>query len=251
MKQLAGASRACASSSRPWSRVIGAIAAIGAVSRSTGSTRSRDRRAPARLGPRAVVAVVLDDGGLADRPERRSCVGDRERPLPLDRRRQDLGADRAEELQRDERRAGRGHALRRRRAMPPRRRARSSGRARRGRRRAAPPSSRSAPTAARPGQVQHPTGLPNAALQAFAVDPANSKTFYARADERQALPLDRRRASRSSSPRRRSAIPPWAIAIMKGGQFVGGDMDTGPYLSPNGTSVEEDDVHGLARHARW
>ena len=46
-------------------------------------------------------------------------LGTSERPLPLDRRRQDVDADRPEGLQRDERRAGRELALRRRRARDP------------------------------------------------------------------------------------------------------------------------------------
>ena len=75
-------------------------------------------------------------------------------------------------------------------------RTRSSGRARR----APPPDGpavrrRRAPTTARPGRTLHPNGLPNVTVQSLAADPgASDSTLYALLNERQALPLDRRRA---------------------------------------------------------
>jgi photosystem II stability/assembly factor-like uncharacterized protein len=82
-------------------------------------------------------------------------------------------------------------------------------------------------------QVKHPAGLPNAALQAFAVDPSNTQGFYAvLTNGKVYLSTDGAKSFRLSSSK--IGIPPWAVAITKGGQFAGGDMDTGPYLSSNG-----------------
>ena len=84
-------------------------------------------------------------------------------------------------------------------------------------------------------KVQHPAGLPNAAVQAFAVDPANNQNFYAVLTSGKVyLSSNGAKSFKLSSPK--IGIPPWAVAIMKGGQFAGGDMDTGPYLSSNGTT---------------
>ena len=100
-------------------------------------------------------------------------------------------------------------------------------------------------------KVQHPAGLPNAALQAFAVDPANSTELLRRARRAGSSTARPTARSRSSSSSPKLGIPPWAVAIMKGGQFAGGDMDTGPYLELERQDLEEDDLHRLARHARW
>ncbi len=82
-------------------------------------------------------------------------------------------------------------------------------------------------------KVQHPAGLPNAALQAFAVDPADPQHFYAVLTSGKVyLSTNGAKSFKLSSTK--IGIPPWAVTIMKGGQFAGGDMDTGPYLSPNG-----------------
>ena len=82
-------------------------------------------------------------------------------------------------------------------------------------------------------KVQHPAGLPNAAVQALAVDPANTQNLYAvLTNGKLYLSIDGAKSFKLSSSK--LGIPPWAIAITKGGQFVGGDMDTGPYLSTNG-----------------
>jgi photosystem II stability/assembly factor-like uncharacterized protein len=84
-------------------------------------------------------------------------------------------------------------------------------------------------------KAQHPAGLPNAALQAFAVDPANAQNFYAVLTSGKVYrSTDGAKTFKLSSTK--IGIPPWAVAIMKGGQFAGGDMDTGPYLSSNGTA---------------
>jgi photosystem II stability/assembly factor-like uncharacterized protein len=83
--------------------------------------------------------------------------------------------------------------------------------------------------------AQHPGGLPNAALQAFAVDPANNQNFYALLTTGKVYrSTDGAKSFKLSSTK--IGIPPWAFTIMKGGQFAGGDMDTGPYLSTNGTA---------------
>ena len=66
--------------------------------RSCGRRERRDR---------TVGLVVLDDGRLADEPER-ARARDEQRALPLGRRRRELAADRASERQRDQPRDGRG-----------------------------------------------------------------------------------------------------------------------------------------------
>jgi photosystem II stability/assembly factor-like uncharacterized protein len=81
--------------------------------------------------------------------------------------------------------------------------------------------------------VQHPAGLPNAALQTFAVDPTNQQNVYAVLTSGKVyLSSDGAKSFKLSSAK--IGIPPWSVVIMKGGAFAGGDMDTGPYLSSNG-----------------
>jgi len=80
----------------------------------------------------------------------------------------------------------------------------------------------------------HPAGLPAATVQALAVDPASSGTaLYAL--------LNNGKLYRSADGARsfqlvsaKLGISPWALAVTDGGQFVGGDMDSGAFRSANG-----------------
>ena len=79
-----------------------------------------------------------------------------------------------------------------------------------------------------------PEGAPNSGLQALATDP-DGKTLYA------VLTNGRFYTSTDGGETFKLAaaklgIPPWAIAITQGNRFVGGDMDTGAYSSANGTN---------------
>ncbi len=82
-------------------------------------------------------------------------------------------------------------------------------------------------------QTIHPTGLPTVAVQSLSVDPSDSKTVYA---------LTTNGAFYKSSDGAHSfavvspklGIPPWALAVTHGTNFVGGDMDNGAHISTNG-----------------
>ena len=104
---------------------------------------------------------------------------------------------------------------------------------RRERRRASSPSSTDG---GKTWKVLHPSGPAERGAAGARDRPGEQQDALRAAHERQALPLDRRRRSRSSSSSAKLGIPPWAIAITKGGHFVGGDMDTGAYSSANGTT---------------
>ena len=84
-------------------------------------------------------------------------------------------------------------------------------------------------------RLLHPTGLPNVAVQALAVDPTSPKTLYALLNTGKLY----RSTDDGSSFRlvtSRLGIPPWALAITQNSHFVGGDMDAGPHTSTNGTA---------------
>ena len=214
---------------------VAAFAAIGLVSRSTGSNTAATTATvvSSTSGTAPSAHVVLDDGRLAVRPEP-ARARDERRPLPLDRRRQDLAADRPEGVQRDERRAERRQAARRRR---PHGRRREPGRQHRQGARG-----RQRPGARRDEQRRRQdldAGAPEGAAELGA---AGARDRPGRA--RRSTPCSRTAgstprptaASRSSSPSAKLGIPPWAIAITQGNRFVGGDMDTGAYSSANGTN---------------
>ena len=82
-------------------------------------------------------------------------------------------------------------------------------------------------------QTIHPTGLPKVAVQSLSVDPSNSKTIYA---------ITTNGAFYKSSDGAHSfavvspklGIPPWALAVTQGTNFVSGDMDNGSHISTNG-----------------
>ena len=81
-------------------------------------------------------------------------------------------------------------------------------------------------------RVLHPRGLPNVSVQALSVDPANSTALYAL--------LNTGGLYRSTDGARsfqvvsaKVGVPPFALAITQS-HFVGGDMDTGSYVSTNG-----------------
>jgi photosystem II stability/assembly factor-like uncharacterized protein len=80
----------------------------------------------------------------------------------------------------------------------------------------------------------HPGGLPATTVQALAVDPASSDTaVYALMNDGKLY----RSADGARSFQLLSAkvgISPWALAVTGGGQFVGGDMDSGGFRSANG-----------------
>jgi photosystem II stability/assembly factor-like uncharacterized protein len=80
-----------------------------------------------------------------------------------------------------------------------------------------------------------PKGLPKVAVQSLSVDPSNAKTIYA---------ITTTGAFYKSSDGARSfalvspklGIPPWALAVTQGTNFVSGDMDNGSHISTNGKS---------------
>ena len=83
-----------------------------------------------------------------------------------------------------------------------------------------------------------PAGLPDVSVQAIAVDPANRSTVY--------LLTNTGRFYRSTNGARsfrllstRLGIPPWALAVTQNTHFLGGDMDSGPHQSPNGTAWQK------------
>lgn len=78
----------------------------------------------------------------------------------------------------------------------------------------------------------HPSGLPKNAIQSMAVNPAddselyvllNTGGLYSSTDGAKSFKLVTSKLS----------ISPWAIAVTQGGQFVSGDMDGGPHTSAN------------------
>ncbi len=82
-------------------------------------------------------------------------------------------------------------------------------------------------------QQLQPKGLPNATVQALAVDPTRSTVVYAL--------LDNGRLYRSGDGAHsftlvssHVGIPPWALAVTGAGHLVAGDMDTGAYQSQTG-----------------
>jgi photosystem II stability/assembly factor-like uncharacterized protein len=78
----------------------------------------------------------------------------------------------------------------------------------------------------------HPRGLPNVGVQALATSP-DGKTMYAVLTSGRFLTSTDGGASfELAAPK--LGIPPWALAVAQGNHFLGGDMDTGAYASPNG-----------------
>jgi photosystem II stability/assembly factor-like uncharacterized protein len=83
--------------------------------------------------------------------------------------------------------------------------------------------------------VLHPKGLPNMTVQSLTVDPASTSTLYAL--------LTNGKLYRSTDGAKTFTLvdpkigaPPWAIALVQGGHYLAGDMDTGPYTSATGKS---------------
>ena len=84
-------------------------------------------------------------------------------------------------------------------------------------------------------RLLQPTGLPHASVQALAVDPSDGKTLYALMNDG-SLYRSVDGAHSFSLVTKRIGISPWALAITKGKNFVGGDMDTGGFASANATT---------------
>ena len=83
--------------------------------------------------------------------------------------------------------------------------------------------------------VVHPAGLPNISVQSLAtgIGP-NASTIYAVLTNGK-LYSSSDGAKTFKLVSAKLGIPPWAIAATDGGGFVGGDMDTGAYESSNAT----------------
>jgi photosystem II stability/assembly factor-like uncharacterized protein len=83
--------------------------------------------------------------------------------------------------------------------------------------------------------VVHPAGLPNISVQSLATGlGSNASTIYAvLTNGKLYSSSDGAKTFKLVSPK--LGIPPWAIAATGTGGFVGGDMDTGAYESPNAT----------------
>lgn len=78
-----------------------------------------------------------------------------------------------------------------------------------------------------------PAGLPKVAIQSLAVDPGNAKTIYALTTTG-AFYRSTDGAHSFTLVSSKLGIPPWAIAVTKGTNFVSGDMDNGSHVSSNG-----------------
>jgi len=87
-------------------------------------------------------------------------------------------------------------------------------------------------------KVLHPRGLPNAAVQALAVDPTNGSTLYGLLTTG-GLYRSTDDGSTFQLASSKFGIPPWALAITKDSHFVGGDMDIGPHISANGKAWQK------------
>ena len=161
--------------------------------------------------------LVLDDGGLTDRPER-ARPRDEQRGLPLGRRREDLDAIRVEGRQHDEHRPGR---------EPPAALAsvwpwtagpvveKTGGTLKE---RSAPPGPAVFATSTDGGKTWKttgPAGLPKVAIQSLTVDPGNAKTIYA-VTTTGAFYRSTDGAHSFSLASSKLGIPPWAIAVTKG-----------------------------------
>jgi photosystem II stability/assembly factor-like uncharacterized protein len=81
----------------------------------------------------------------------------------------------------------------------------------------------------------HPSGLPDIAVQALAVDPGEPATLYALLNSG-TLYRSNDGARSFELVRPKLGVSPWALAVTRGNHFVAGDMDSGSHLSPNGTS---------------
>ena len=79
----------------------------------------------------------------------------------------------------------------------------------------------------------HPRGLPNLDVTALAVDPTNSRVLYA---VLRSGAVYRSTDSAGSFQLVSAKIggTPWALAITRNSQLIGGNMSTGSYLSTNG-----------------
>jgi photosystem II stability/assembly factor-like uncharacterized protein len=84
-------------------------------------------------------------------------------------------------------------------------------------------------------QVLHPKGLPKVTIQSLALGlgPESSTMYAVLTNGKLYRSTDGARSFGLVSPK--LGIPPWAIAATGSGGFVGGDMDTGAYESPNAT----------------
>ena len=82
-------------------------------------------------------------------------------------------------------------------------------------------------------QTIRPAGLPKVAVQSLSVDPSNSRTIYAITTSGEFFKsTDGARTFAIVSPK--LGIPPWALAVTHGTNFVSGDMDNGSHVSANG-----------------
>jgi photosystem II stability/assembly factor-like uncharacterized protein len=83
--------------------------------------------------------------------------------------------------------------------------------------------------------VVHPAGLPNTSIQSLAngTGPTASTIYAVLTNGKLYSSTDGAKSFKLVSPK--LGIPPWTIAATAAG-FVGGDMDTGAYASPNATT---------------
>jgi photosystem II stability/assembly factor-like uncharacterized protein len=84
--------------------------------------------------------------------------------------------------------------------------------------------------------VVHPSGLPNTSVQSLAtgLGPSAATIYAVLTDGKLYSSSDGAKSFKLVSAK--IGIPPWAVAVTDGGGFVGGDMDTGAYVSSNGTA---------------
>jgi photosystem II stability/assembly factor-like uncharacterized protein len=82
-----------------------------------------------------------------------------------------------------------------------------------------------------------PRGLPNVAVQSMTVDPKSGAIYALLNTGRLYRSTDAARSFRLASAK--LPIPPWSIAITRDGHYVGGNMDTGHYVSANGKSWQQ------------
>jgi hypothetical protein len=78
----------------------------------------------------------------------------------------------------------------------------------------------------------HPRGLPSVTIQALAADPKDDKAVYALLNNGKLYrSTDGAGSFTLVSPS--LGIAPWALAVTQDGSFVGGDMDSGSFVSKN------------------
>jgi len=83
----------------------------------------------------------------------------------------------------------------------------------------------------------HPKGLANKTIQSLATDPSSNALYALLNDGKLYRSTDSGASFKLAN--RNIGIPPWAIAVTQGGQFVSGDMDAGPHTSTDGKTWQK------------